>query len=239
MSDTNLFWEFVQCHAYPVWEELRVEENLSSGFPGPQLKEDMLDRGKECTKHLWLLLSWLQNLPTGYRETKDLLDVELAFNANCCSRDLMWLDEMFVVSETARVRWHRVQNTRSLLLKIELQTLFFFKGEGAPKKAAETTCRIWTDKDFGPWQFKKEPPLDLHLEVTEGEILFTSAPQPSVSTGSFADSHNEDLRQTMTFKEALTSLTTKYGVSMMEVIATAAELSQSASKNTGATSMGR
>jgi hypothetical protein len=249
MSDTRLFYKVIGSHTYPFWEELHGNDNLSSGLLDLQLKQDMLERGKECTRFLDILLSWLQNLPTGYRETKDLLDVERTFNANCCSKDLMWLDEMFVVSETARVRWHRVKNTKSLLLKIELQTLFFFKGEGEPEKAAETTCRIWTDKDFGPWQFKKEPPLDLHPEVTEGEILFMSAPQLSVSTGNFAttgssansdaNSDNRTSRQTKTVEGALESLVTDYGVSWPELIERAAKLLSLHSQNTGATSMGR
>jgi hypothetical protein len=221
-----------------VWEELEIEEGIPGRHHTAAMQQQMRGRGAVCARRgLRLLVCLLTCLPNGSRETADLLDVEHFFEQTFCEKSESLWDDEFIASDEARLRWCRVGNTKALLLKIELQTLFWNKETKI--QVAKTTCRTWADKDFGPWIFEDQLPPDLLTEVPEGGLLFTSGPQRSDFTGSFVDSDDGVTMQERTVEEALTSLATGYGISMAKLTAKAAELSSLCSQNTGATSMGR
>jgi hypothetical protein len=221
-----------------VWEELEIEEGIPDRHHTAAMQQQMRGRGAVCARRgLRLLVCLLTCLPNGSRETADLLDVEHFFEQTFCEKSESLWDDEFIASDEARLRWCRVGNTKALLLKIELQTLFWNKETKI--QVAKTTCRTWADKDFRPWIFEDQLPPDLLTEVPEGELLFTSGPQRSDFTGSFVDSDDGVTMQERTVEEALTSLATGYGISMAKLTAKAAELSSLCSQNTGATSMGR
>jgi hypothetical protein len=198
---------------YLAWERLNIYGGVSSRSLGHGLpsQNDLLRRGADRCHQLPGLLAVLENLPNWQRETRNLLEVQDNFQANVCRTNEPWYKDKFVVTDKFRMRWRRLKGTQSLLLLIELRTVFALKDSMGV--AAETVCRIWTNIDFGPWMLEKEPPLESYLEVPEGEILFTPGHQLSDSTrtGSFAYSNNVNTR---TLSDAIMSLSRDYGITV-------------------------
>lgn len=217
-----------------IWEELEVDEGTTGRQHTDTLRQEMLERGAVCAqKGLRLLVFTLKCLPNGSRETSDLLEVEEWFKETFCEENESWAND-FITSDEARLRWCRVGDTKALLLKIELQTLFLHKE--TRKQIAKSTCRTWTDVNFGPWTFEHQPPSDFLTEVPEGKLLFTSAPQLSDFTGSLVDSDDEVTMEQRTVEEAIIDLSTSFGLSLEKMSETITELLRQRSQTMGAPS---
>jgi hypothetical protein len=218
-----------------VWEELEIEKGIPGRHHTAAMQQQMRGRGAVCARRgLRLLVCWLTCLPDGSRETADLLEVEHLFEQTFCEKSESLWDDEFIASDEARLRWCRVGNTKALLLKIELQTLFWNKETKI--QVAKTTCRTWADKDFGPWIFEDQLPSDLLTEVPEGELLFTSGPQLSDFTGSLVSSDNGIMMQERTVEEAIIDLSTSFGLSLEKMSEAITELLRQRSQTMGALS---
>lgn len=187
-----------------------IRRSKTANLAGVQHWVDPKKFARLVARQLEVLLGDLRSLHPEYREPASLLDLEEVFNKTAFK--LLPGISMLAEKSWASLRWYTLSGTKSFMLQIKTGTDFSRKETG--EKLWEARCTAWTDINFQPRTFPEGRRLEHYKEVQPEETLFTSGPQLSGQTESFADSNMPESTAAGSLYGAITALSTRYDVSL-------------------------